>query len=480
MTRQLDDSQQSLQQAGADHQITRHELADARNTLAVAETRQAALQQSLDSLRIDDQKQTESWQQERNTFETARRALEQSLHQAETHVTSQAARNDEQTARIRDLERQLADAMADHAKQSATILHLQEEIQQLDVAAAGLKESLQQENALESELRSKMEKREAELQATIHLHEIQSFELNNQRQQVERELQRQQQENRTLNQRHTAVLRDLKALQSDSAAAAMLDQARQQAAALTAQVSQLEARLTRQTADQPIPPARSWIRPSIMAIAAAWLLCIIVAYRIGGHAEPTPPIPDGRPSRPAGVADTPPVPPPPPPPEIPDPLPSPVEPPLATTPAIPESIPPEPESWPDLDLPDILVRESPTGRALVFDFGIFTTMTNLSPRALPALHAVADRLGPHMSRFKLIVEGHTDTVPVSTSHTSLDNHALAMARASLVAKLLTGPMALPPDLVYTTSAGEMDPPFSNLDDATRIKNRTVVLKLIPR
>jgi flagellar motor protein MotB len=130
------------------------------------------------------------------------------------------------------------------------------------------------------------------------------------------------------------------------------------------------------------------------------------------------------------------------------------------------------------------VRTSVEGSTciMVFDFGVFRSLTKFSDEATPALERVATQLRGSMANFDLVIEGHTDLVPVSTQAATsfADNNTLGMKRAEAVYNLLKDKFNIPADHMKAISAGEKDPPFSNSDETNRKKNRTVVLKLIQR
>ena len=117
---------------------------------------------------------------------------------------------------------------------------------------------------------------------------------------------------------------------------------------------------------------------------------------------------------------------------------------------------------------------------VVFNYGIFSALARLSPEGLADLRTVAAQLKGHMSRFTLIVEGHTDNVPLSSRSRYKSNFQLGTERAEAATEALTKRFGLPIDSVFPTSAGETDPPFPNNSTANRRRNRTVILKIVPK
>ena len=136
--------------------------------------------------------------------------------------------------------------------------------------------------------------------------------------------------------------------------------------------------------------------------------------------------------------------------------------------------------WPRMDIDNAIVDYGDKACTIIFEYGLFVSMTNLSSDAMMTLEQVASQLREHMLRFILIIEGHTDAVPMSTASSYVDNYALGMARATMVLNLLKTRFNMPVDSMFATSAGKDDPPYPHSDDASRKKNRTVVLKLVPR
>jgi flagellar motor protein MotB len=116
---------------------------------------------------------------------------------------------------------------------------------------------------------------------------------------------------------------------------------------------------------------------------------------------------------------------------------------------------------------------------VVFHYGPFTRGTELSSTARQDLSTIASTLKGQP--FKLEVEGHTDSTPVTKAKGSgTNNQAIGLTRAKAVARYLTDSCGLPASTVSTSSAGETLPPYPNTSEANRQKNRTVILKITAR
>ncbi len=167
-----------------------------------------------------------------------------------------------------------------------------------------------------------------------------------------------------------------------------------------------------------------------------------------------------------------------------EPRPAPPAPPMEeraiTTPAEPPLATPTPrlEPWPTIMVEGIKVLATDHVCTLRFDQGAFSRLTTLSNASVLQLKEIANTLRPAMTRFQLIVQGHTDDKPLRNTSTYDGNYALGLARAEVVRKFLITEGRLPPPAVRAISAGEKDPPYPNDTATNRKRNRTVILKLV--
>ena len=80
--------------------------------------------------------------------------------------------------------------------------------------------------------------------------------------------------------------------------------------------------------------------------------------------------------------------------------------------------------------------------------------------------------------FEILIEGHTDNVPISTSKFK-DNWDLSVARATSMVRLLEDDHGLNPDRLTASGRGEHDPKTSNSTAEGRAKNRRTEIILSP-
>jgi chemotaxis protein MotB len=97
--------------------------------------------------------------------------------------------------------------------------------------------------------------------------------------------------------------------------------------------------------------------------------------------------------------------------------------------------------------------------------------------ALPALRAIADRLGK--TPYDLRIEGHTDNVPIHNAEFD-SNWELSSARATHIARLFLEMKTIPPDRLSAAGYAEFHPVAGNDTAAGRAENRRVDLVVLPR
>lgn len=135
--------------------------------------------------------------------------------------------------------------------------------------------------------------------------------------------------------------------------------------------------------------------------------------------------------------------------------------------------------WPDIAVEGAIVTRTNRSVTVVFRYGAFSSMANLRDKAKTDLSLVADQLRNKLDGFRLVVVGHTDTVPMSTNATYSGNYELGMARARAAVDHLVQECGLPAGAIVAVSAGGTpNTPYPNADAESRQKNRTVVLRLV--
>ena len=102
----------------------------------------------------------------------------------------------------------------------------------------------------------------------------------------------------------------------------------------------------------------------------------------------------------------------------------------------------------------------------------------INPRAEVILDKVSRVINDH-KELDILVEGHTDNVPISTN-CLVDNWDLSAKRATAVVRLLQAKFAISPERMTAGGRSEYIPKASNLNDAGRRINRRTEIIVLPK
>jgi len=102
---------------------------------------------------------------------------------------------------------------------------------------------------------------------------------------------------------------------------------------------------------------------------------------------------------------------------------------------------------------------------------------NVQEKGQEALRALASVLTKN-KEFQILIEGHTDNVPIKTAQYK-DNWDLSVARATSMVRILQDEHKLHPDRLTASGRGEYDPKASNDSADGRAKNRRTEIILSP-
>ena len=114
---------------------------------------------------------------------------------------------------------------------------------------------------------------------------------------------------------------------------------------------------------------------------------------------------------------------------------------------------------------------------IVFDDGLFTLRCKLKTSAKERLSTFARLLRENAPNSRIIIEGHTDSYPMRKNSLYKDNYALGLQRALTVAEVLKSHHQIAGGRILVTSMGDTNPPFPGVDYKSKLKNRTVVIRL---
>lgn len=109
--------------------------------------------------------------------------------------------------------------------------------------------------------------------------------------------------------------------------------------------------------------------------------------------------------------------------------------------------------------------------SILFDSG----KSDIKKEAKPVMGKIGDILKVY-DGFQIEIEGHTDSVPISSS-TYMNNNWLSSARALNAAEFFINEKGINPGMLKYSGRGEYEPVTSNATDAGRATNRRIEIKI---
>ncbi|MEI8120432.1 MAG: tetratricopeptide repeat protein [bacterium] len=146
-------------------------------------------------------------------------------------------------------------------------------------------------------------------------------------------------------------------------------------------------------------------------------------------------------------------------------------------------IPVQPFSNPPplFSIPACSVTTNLTETRIIFEEGIFARRCELVSDANARLDAVSRTLSERGTGCWIIVEGYTDSDPISANSIYQDNFDLGMHRGLVVAEVLKMSTTIPSQDILVGSAGDnISPLFPGDEPEVKMKNRTVVIHVMPK
>ena len=128
-------------------------------------------------------------------------------------------------------------------------------------------------------------------------------------------------------------------------------------------------------------------------------------------------------------------------------------------------------------IPGCSVHTNQGETKIVFSDGLFSLRCNLKNSARVQLATFAHLLQKNAPNKKIVVEGHTDSFSVRKNNLYKDNYELGLQRALTIAEILKEHHQIKGERIMVTSMGDTNPPFPGTDYESRLKNRTIVIRL---
>ncbi len=117
---------------------------------------------------------------------------------------------------------------------------------------------------------------------------------------------------------------------------------------------------------------------------------------------------------------------------------------------------------------------------ITFQEGIFTSGITVGQSGRAQLGRVAEFLKANAPDFWVIIEGQTDSQAVRSGSPFRDNYTLGLRRAVAATEVMRADSQFPTDRLLASSAGGLTPPFPENEPGSAARNRTVILRLVPR
>jgi flagellar motor protein MotB len=130
-----------------------------------------------------------------------------------------------------------------------------------------------------------------------------------------------------------------------------------------------------------------------------------------------------------------------------------------------------------LSIPGCSVHSNQEETKIIFNEGLFSLRCDLKNSAKEQLAAVALLLQNKVSNSRIIIEGHTDSSSMRKNNFYKDNYELGLQRALTIARILKEHYQIKGERILITSMGDANPSFSGTDRESRLKNRTVIIRL---
>ncbi len=135
---------------------------------------------------------------------------------------------------------------------------------------------------------------------------------------------------------------------------------------------------------------------------------------------------------------------------------------------------------PMFTIPGCLVTTNAAETCIYFENGIFDFRAQFTESGRRLLESVAREVAKHTNDFWIVVEGHTDSEPMPANSLYRDNYALGLHRAMAAVEVIKIATSVSGGTILGISAGDTAPPFPEHDYDSKLRNRTVVVRLIPK
>jgi flagellar motor protein MotB len=133
-----------------------------------------------------------------------------------------------------------------------------------------------------------------------------------------------------------------------------------------------------------------------------------------------------------------------------------------------------------MELPGCVITSNKNEIRIKFEEGIFASGLKVDKKGREQLARVGALFAAEAPDFWLIIEGQTDGTAMRQQSPFRDNFTLGLRRAVAATEVLRESSNFPSDRLLVSSTGGMAQPFASDVPNAAARNRTVVLRLVPK
>jgi len=133
-----------------------------------------------------------------------------------------------------------------------------------------------------------------------------------------------------------------------------------------------------------------------------------------------------------------------------------------------------------MDLPGCVITSNKNEIRIKFEEGIFASGLKVDKKGREQLAATGAVIAKNAPDFWLIIEGQTDGTAMRQQSPFRDNYTLGLRRAVAATEVLREDSNFPAERLLVSSTGGMTQPFPGNTPDAAARNRTVILRLVPK
>lgn len=133
-----------------------------------------------------------------------------------------------------------------------------------------------------------------------------------------------------------------------------------------------------------------------------------------------------------------------------------------------------------MELPGCVITSNKNEIRIKFEEGIFASGLKVDKKGREQLAVTGAMIAKNAPDFWLIIEGQTDGTAMRQQSPFRDNYTLGLRRAVAATEVLREDANFPPERLLVSSTGGMTQPFTSDVPNAAARNRTVILRLVPK